>query len=156
MSGNRWNFNDVKRKLAESKRNVPIILSKQTENHFTQSFTKGALDENKWPEVQRRTPGTKAYKYKAKGISLSSWRRNPILVGTGNLRRKVSRSIHEVGWKRIRLVVDLPYAKIHNEGGMAGRNHASKIPARPYMKQTRTLTTMQNKTIETEVNKIWK
>ena len=27
----------------------------------------------------------------------------------------------------------LPYAAIHNEGGMAGRNRSAEIPARPYM-----------------------
>ena len=49
---------------------------------------------------------------------------------TGNLRRKVARSISDARWDKVRLVVDLPYAEYHNEG-------TDNIPARPYMKQTK-------------------
>jgi phage gpG-like protein len=33
----------------------------------------------------------------------------------------------------VSVVSDLPYAAIHNFGGQAGRDHASTIPARPFL-----------------------
>lgn len=141
-----WGFDSVKLKIAETKRVLPVMLAKQAENHFTESFSKGALDEYKWKEVQRRIPGTKAYKYPLKkGLTR---RKKPILVMTGNLRRKVSRSISDARWDKVRLVVDLPYADVHNEG-------SEKITARPFMKQTNKLTTMQVDLINKETDKIW-
>ena len=99
-----WGFDKIKQNIAQSKRVLPVKLAKQAENHFTESFSKGRLDEYKWKEVQRRIPTTPAYKYpKKKGLSR---RRNPILVMTGNLRRKVARSISDARWGKVRLVVD--------------------------------------------------
>lgn len=151
-----FNLQQVRANLLRTQREIPLRLAKMTEKHFAESFSKGALDEYKWAEVDRRIPGTKAWKYKRKGISLQTQRNAPILVQTGNLRRKVNRSIHTVTPNQIRLVVDLPYAKIHNEGGMAGRNHAAKIPARPYMVQTKVLTQMQTELITKYMNQIWR
>ncbi len=151
----RFNLQQVKANLERTKRELPIKLSAQAENHFAEAFDKGGLDENKWKEVNRRIDGTKEFKYKPKGISLSAHQSNPILVGKGTLRRKVARSAVERTFQRIRLQVDLPYASIHNEGGQAGRNHASTIPARPFMKQTTTLTSMQTELIREYMDKIW-
>jgi len=153
---NSFNFEKVRANLLRTQREIPLRLAKQAEKHFAESFSKGRLDEYKWKEVDRRIPGTKTWKYKPKGVSISAHRSNPILVQSGNLRRKVNRSIHTVRPDMIKLVVDLPYAAIHNEGGMTGRNHASQIPARPFMKQTKTLTKMQTELITTYMNKIWR
>ena len=143
---NKFNFDNVKANLARTKRELPIVLSKLTENHFTESFTKGALDEHKWPEVKRRIPGTPEYKYpKKKGLSR---RTSPILVRAGALRRKVSRSITDATWQRVRLAVDLPYAEVHNKGD-------DHIDARPYMIQTKTLERLQLKEINAQMKKIW-
>lgn len=153
---NGFNLQQVKKNLMRTQREIPLRLAKMTEKHFAESFSKGALDEYKWKEVQRRIEGTPSWKYKKKGISLNTQRTAPILVQTGNLRRKVNRSIHSIKPNEIRLVVDLPYAKIHNEGGMAGRNHASAIPARPFMKQTKVLTQMQTDLIKKQMDLIWR
>lgn len=144
---NRFNFQAIRQQLEATKRVLPVLLAKQAENYFTDSFKKQALGSTTWQEVQRRTPGTYLYKYPQRPKASS--RTRPILIGTGNLRRKVSRSIHESTWRRVRLVVDLPYAKVHNDGG-------NNTPARPYMKQTTELTRMQTKLVTTTVNKIWK
>lgn len=153
---NPFKFNEVLRRMEETKRNLPVIIAKQAEAHFTDSFTKGGLDENRWPEVKRRMPNEKAYNHPVKGISLNRWHSNPILVGKGELRRKVSRSISNATWSLIRLVVDLPYAKIHNEGGRTGRGGTVEIPARPFMKQTPILRRLQIETIKKEISRIWK
>lgn len=152
----QWNLNEVQKRLAQTKRELPIRLAKQAENHFTDAFSKGRLDDKVWSNVNRRIPGTKEFKYKIKGISQQAKRSNPILVGNGILRGRVSNSIKEASWGNIKLVVDLPYAKIHNEGGQAGRNLSVTIPARPYMVQTSNLTQMQTKLITDTLNKIWK
>lgn len=143
---NRFNFQEVRSKLARTKRELPIVLSKLTENHFTESFEKGALDEHKWPEVKRRIEGTPEYKYpKKKGLSR---RTSPILVRTGTLSRKVSRSITNASWQQVRLAVDLPYAEAQNKGN-------ANIEARPYMIHTKTLENKQLKTIDHQMSKIW-
>lgn len=153
----RWRFDEALRNLKSVEMRVPGLLARQAQDYFTNSFRKSRLgEEYKWPEVQRRIAGTKAYKYPPKGSRLTAWRHNPILVGNAVLMKKVASSIREVSWRRIRLVVDgLEYAEIHNEGGYAGRGHKARIPKRSYMKQTRELTNKQIDLIKRETIKIW-
>jgi phage gpG-like protein len=147
MASSKFNFDRVKANLARTKRELPIVLAKLTENHFTDSFKKGALDEHKWEEVQRRINGTPEYKYpKKKGLSR---RTSPILVRSGSLRTKVSRSITNATWQQVRLAVDLPYAEAQNNG-------TDHIVARPFMIQTNALEKEQLKVINDQMIKIWK
>ncbi len=149
MATNRkFNFDLIKRNLEQTKRELPVVLAKQAENYFTDSFKKGALgSENKWPEVERRKVGTSAYKYpKTKGLSR---RTSPILVRRAILRRAVSNSIRNANWNQIKLTVDLPYAMFNQEG-------TDTIPARPFMKQTNELGNLQKTTITKTMNRIWK
>jgi hypothetical protein len=146
---NPFKFDVVKAKLEETKRVLPVVIAKQAEQHFTEAFDKGGLDKNKWAESKRRIAGEPAYKAKPRGISMQRWHSNPTLVGvTGALRRKVSRSIMNATWANIKLVVDLPYAKYHNEQG-AGKEW------RPFMIQTPELEDKQQKTIKEKMDKIW-
>jgi phage gpG-like protein len=156
---NKFNFHHIKLQIAQTKRELPVLLANQAQNYFTETFTKGGIGDEKWKEVNRRTPDTNEYKYpKFKGLQR---RTSPILSGAGwrirggELRRRVARSIVNAQWQQIRLVVDLPYAEIHNKGGQAGRNHATTIPARPFIKQTRELGVMQERTIKKTMDKIW-
>jgi len=144
---NPFLFDQVRNRLAITKRVLPVKLANQVERHFTEAFDKGGLDEYRWQEVKRRIPGENAYKYpKKKGLSR---RTKPILTMSGTLRRKVSRSIVSSTWSSILLQVrDLNYAKRHNEG-------LDGMPARPFMKQTVVLTTMQKTLIDDEMKKIW-
>lgn len=149
---NKFNLHIVKAKLAQTKRELPVTLAKQAVNYFTDTFTNQGIAGKKWQEVQRRTPGTKEYKYpKFKGLQR---RTSPILVGKGwkkrggKLRRKVSRCITNKTWDMVRLAVDLPYAEAQNDG-------TDTIPARPYMKQTPELEKEQIKTINTYIDKLW-
>lgn len=145
-----FNFGLVRAKLEQTKRELPIKLAKQAENHFTEAFTKGRLDDKDWKEVKRRDSSDKTFGYKIRGVSLKAKQTNPILVLRGNLRQKVSRSTQEVSWPRTRLVVDLDYAAAQNEG-----NPSRNLVARPYMVQTSTLTTMQRQMIDLYMMKIW-
>jgi hypothetical protein len=145
-----FNFAQIKANLALTKRVLPIVLAKQAENHFTEAFAKGGLDEYKWSEVNRRIRGTREYRYPSKPKASS--RTSPILVRTGNLRRKVSRSIKVQSWPTVKLQVDTGGKYNYAEAVFKG---TSNMPARPNLVQTKVLTTMQNQLITTEVDKIW-
>lgn len=55
---------------------------------------------------------------------------NAILIKSGALRRSIRSDVHGL---TITVSSNLPYAQIHNEGGMAGRGKKSRIPQRQYM-----------------------
>ena len=142
-----FNLRQVRANLEATKRILPVKLAKLTENHFTQAFALGRLDDKIWPEVNRRKPGTKEYKYpKLRGLSR---RTSPILVRTGNLRRKTSKSIANATWAEVKLINDAPYAKAQNEG-------TDTIPARPFMIQTDNLTKLQKAEIDKQIMNIWR
>lgn len=141
----KFKLDVVRQKLDEANSRIPRLLSKHAENYFVASFAKQSFNHDAWQEVKRRIPGTDEYKYpKERGLSR---RTKPILVGTGRLRRAVSNSTRTMTPKQVRLVVDLPYAKNHNEG--------DTVPQRQFIGQTPELTRQQKDIIENEVNKIW-
>ena len=55
------------------------------------------------------------------------------------------------GW-RMMIGSNVPYARIHELGGMAGRGHKTKIPKRPYV---RTALVSQAEKIRTELAGMW-
>ena len=158
-----FNFKEIKKQIEHSNREIMTVLANQAQNYFVSSWRKQGFDGKAWNEVQRREPGTKAYKYpKKKGLQR---RTQPILVGAGyksrggTLRRAVSNMARtaEISTGKLRMIVDLPYAKAMNEGtDNAGRGHHTTIPARTYAKQTVELTGMQEKKITQIIDKIWK
>ena len=146
-----FNIAAVRRNLEQTKRELPVKLAKQAEAYFTGAFSRGGMEgEQPWQEVQRRIPGTRAWKYpKKRGLSR---RTRPILIGeTASLRRRTANSAREARWGYVRLVVEHPAAEVHNEG-----DEARGIPARPYMKQTPALASKQEKMITTYMDKVWK
>jgi len=135
---NKFNFEEVQKRLIGAERETLVLLSNQAQNYFLSSFRKQGFDGKTWQEVQRRDPSTKAYKYpKTKGLQR---RTSPILVGAGfrvrggKLRRAVSSIARTAeintssggGNSRLRMVVDLPYAKIQNEGGTIKKGASRK------------------------------
>jgi hypothetical protein len=156
----KFNFEQVKIKIRESEREALVLLSNQAQNYFLDSFAKQGWDGQQWQEVKRRQPGTPEYKYPAKkGLQR---RTNPILTGSGyktrggTLRRAVSNMARtsEIspsaggGVSNLRMIVDLPYAEILNEGG-------KNMPKREYVGQTTELTRMQHDKIEQIFKKVW-
>jgi hypothetical protein len=132
MTLSKFNFDTMKVKLEKSRRDLLVLLSNQAQNYFSDSFKKQGFNGEKWKEVQRRNsdinPKTgkqySAYLYpKKKGLQR---RTSPILVGAGYkhrggvLRRAVSNMARtaEINNDKLRMIVDLPYAKIQNEGGI--------------------------------------
>ena len=146
MAKSKFNFDKVLSKMEAVKNQLPRLLAKQAENYFTASFSNQGFNHKAWKEVKRRIEGTNEYKYpKRRGLSR---RTKPILVGTGALRRATSNSTRTLYPKFIRLVVDLPYAAVHNEGG-------ENTPKRQFMGQTKELTQKQIKLIEGKIDEVW-
>ena len=129
-------------------------MSNQAQNYFLSSFKNQGFDGQQWQEVKRRTPGTPEYKYpKTKGLQR---RTSPILTGAGyrirggTLRRAVSSMARtsEISQNKLRMIVDLPYANILNEGG-------KNMPKRQFVGQTSELTKMQHDKIEDIFKRVW-
>ena len=132
MSASSLNFSQVRQKLEQSQRELLVLLPNQAQNYFLSSFKNQGFDGQPWKEVQRREDGTKAYKYpKSKGLQR---RTSPILVGAGykvrggTLRRAVSNMSRtaQIRTNGFRMIVDLPYAAIHNEGGTINKGASSR------------------------------
>jgi len=159
----KFNFEQVREQLQQTKRELIILLSNQAQNYFLSSFRKQGFDGEAWEEVQRRDSGINpktgkgysAYLYpKGKGLQR---RTSPILTGAGwkvrggTLRRAVSnmaKTAH-VYQSSFKMIVDVPYAGYLNEG-------TPKMPQRQFVGQTAELTQMQEKKIIQIVDRIWK
>lgn len=136
----KFTFDRVYRALDEVKRTLPEKCANLARNHFSKSFIEQGWEGKPWKEVNRRIPGTVEYKYpKKKDLGR---RRRPILVGKGStkLRRAVANSIRVMSFPTVRLVVDLPYARRHNEG-------LDGMPQRKYFGNSKKLHEAQQKLI---------
>lgn len=132
MPAYHLSLDTVRQKLAQSQRELLVLLPNQAQNYFLSSFKKQGFDGQPWKQVQRRDPDTNAYKYpKKKGLRR---RTSPILVGAGyrirggTLRRAVSNMARttQTRGNGFRMIIDLPYAKIHNEGGTINKSATSR------------------------------
>jgi len=150
----KFNFEQVKKNLERSRRELLVLLSNQAQNYFVSSFQKQGFDGSDWKNVQRRIEGTKAFKYpKSRGLQRRS---SPILVGAGykvrggTLRRAVSSMARTTQMTSggFRMVVDVPYAGYLNEG-------TDKMVKRQFVGQTAELTKMQNDKINEVISRIW-
>jgi len=149
---NRFKFDEVIKKLAEQKINVPVKIAEASVYYFLSSWDKQGFGGNSWQEVKRRQSGTKAYKY-----GTPAARTRGILIGKGvsSLKHAVKDSKVQADWNLIKLVVDLPYAKVHNEGLRAGRGAGFKMPKRQFMGQTAELKDIQMRIIKENMDRIW-
>gem|GEM_PF-1172975 len=157
----KFNFQEITKRLQAGERETLVLLSNQAQNYFLSSFKNQGFDGKPWQEVQRRIEGTNAYKYpKTKGLQRHT---SPILVGAGfkirggTLRRAVSSMADTAqittsgggGTSKLRMVVDLDYAKYNNEGG-------GHLPKRQFVGQTAQLTEMQLAKIKEITKRIFK
>jgi phage gpG-like protein len=148
----RFKFDLIGEDIKKGSTNMMREIAMANKNYFLQSFKRSGFDGHKWQEVQRRIPGTKAYKYPAKkGLRR---RTRPILVGKGSLRRAVNSSLKSVTPNRIRFSVDLPYAAIHNEG-LKMRN-GGMMPKRQFMGNSKEMDKTNKKIIKKYVDRAFK
>lgn len=132
--------------IAKMKRELPVLLANQAQNHFVDAFRTQGWEGEAWKEPKRRIPGTPEYKY-PKNKDLGR-RTRATLVKTGALRRATGMSIRVVSFVKTELVVALPYAKYLNEG-------TAHIPKREFIGQSKKLTGMQIDKINEYFKKVW-
>ena len=146
---NKFGFDRVQANIKAMKEDMPKVLANQAQTFFVKSWANQGWEGQKWQEVQRRTKDTAAYKYPGKkGLGR---RTRAILVGSGSgrLRRAVATSIRSRQFNNIRLIVDLPYAEVINDG-------SKNMPKRTFMKDSPTLRAMQETKIKDFMDKLWK
>lgn len=141
---------------------IDIMIA--TKQYFGEGFDKEQLGGEKWDEVARRTPGSNFNKARVvSGINQPSgkpfiadqgddWATRKILQGTtGRLRYKTVKansSITNDGQTSV-MFNPVPYAGYVNDG-------TPYMPARPFMKQTDDLTTIQLTILKNTTGKTWK
>ena len=151
MGKDRFRFDLIGEDLKKGSTAMMREIAMANKNEFLNSFKTQGWDGKRWEEVQRRIPGTKAYKYpKKKGLRR---RTRPILVGKGALRRAVNSSIKSVTPNRVRFQVDLPYAAIHNEGSNVGGKGRRPMPKRQFMGDSPKLNRLNKSIIQKHVSK---
>ena len=145
---NKFEFDKVIKKLKQAKVNVPVRIANVARKYFVNTFQVSGFDKKKWEEVDRRIPGTSAYKYPQKPKASS--RTSPILVRTGKLRREVNNSIRSTTWNEIKLGVSdaTPYAQYLNEG-------TDKMEQREFMGNSKELNDLIKNELKTQIKKIF-
>ncbi len=119
--------------------------------HAEENFQREGLGGRPWKEVQRRKPGTAAYRSNAKHHPARLTRK--ILTGdTGDLGRSLQA---EYGKGTVTIFSDKIYAKVHNEGLHAGRGAGFTMPKRQFLSDGKMLTDIVKETIAGEYNKIF-
>lgn len=97
-------FEKIYKELKKVYQNIPNKIAVVAQQHFEESFEKRGYNETpfeKWK--QRKNPNNKKNKGRA------------ILVQSGRLSKSIR--IISVSSTNIKIGTDVPYAKIHNEGG---------------------------------------
>jgi phage gpG-like protein len=133
---------------------LPVQLANQAQNYFVASWKQQGWDGKVWETPKRKIEGTSEWKYpKKKGLGR---RTRATLVQTGALRQATANSIRSkvFGSRGIRLVVDLPYAKMHNDGGTHIVS-AHAMPQRKFMGDSPILRAKQIIKIKQFTDKVW-
>lgn len=125
----RFNIKRKQKQHSAVVKRIGVLIANEAVNLSKSNFdVQGFQDTGteKWKEVKRRTPGTKAYRSASKGKG--SGQTSPILVRTGKLKRSIRyRLIQNIsGDVDITIFADIAYAKYHNEG-------TRTIPRRRFM-----------------------
>lgn len=140
----RFKFDKVLNKFEGLKQNLPVKLANQAQNFFVDGWKKQGWESD----------GLQPWKPRRDMTSKSS-RGRAILVKSGALRRAAGQSIRLQSFALVKLVVALPYAKVHNEGLRSGRGKGFIMPKRKFMGDSKTLRKQQRILIDTEIKKIW-
>jgi len=145
------------------KQDVPRIIKVEGLNHFEESWdNQGFTDSTlkKWDA--RREP---AKKFRKDGKALKSYKKwaaknkgRAILVSHrtdtrgGHLKDSIKA---EIKGNSVIFSTDKPYAKVHNEGGKAGRGKGFIMPKRQFLGASKTLNDKIMDRINTEISKIF-
>jgi phage gpG-like protein len=103
-------FLKYKTRIENALDTIATKIGNEAVNQFQRNFEQQGFNGEKWKEVQRRTPGTNAYKYPKRGRAK---RTRGILIQTGTLLRSI-RVIRKTSDSVTIGFID--YGKYHNEG----------------------------------------
>lgn len=142
-------------------------------NHFTNSFREqGFTDEGFSPWKRRRNKDSKrgrqfkkvsvydedtyeTHTFKRKLTEVRSVKNRAILVKSGRLRRSL-RS-RRLGNLAVKILTDVPYARVHNNGERSGRGKGFMMPKRQFIgysgKLNRQIIAFLDKNIKQQFNK---
>ena len=139
----KFNFDQVIKKLEQAKSSLPKVLANDTKKFFLASWQKQGWDDG----------GVKAWAPRKYNKNKRSAGR-AILVKSGALRRAVNASLKSATFDSIRFVVDSPYAKVHNDG-LPMRN-GKPIQRRQSVGDSASLRKIQKEKIQKSIDKIFK
>lgn len=148
MADTKFKFEALKARIVKMKEVLPVQLAAQAQSYFVGSWAAQGWDGAGWKTPLRRVEGTPEWKYpKKKDLGR---RTRATLVKTGTLRRAVNNSIRSqvFGQNGIRLLVDLPYADVHNSG-------LGDMPKRKFMGDSPILRLKQIEKIKKFTDNVW-
>ncbi len=124
-----------------------IVIAQAKEN-----FQKESFEGKPWKEVQRRTPGTSAYRYNKEHHPKRLIRK--ILTGdTGDLGRSIKAKYDKAS---VTIFSDNNiYAKVHNEGLRAGRGAGFIMPRRQFLGDSPKLREQINEQISDKIKELF-
>ncbi len=111
-------LSDLKNILQRIKNEVPNKVAQAVQNHFLDNFKKESFDGQAWQKRKNQDEG-----------------RN-LLVKSGALRKSIR--IARATWQKIVIASDVPYAQIHNEGGITHPTVTPKMRAFAWQKYKQT------------------
>lgn len=145
------------RSIANSiKKDLPRIVGVEGNNFFEDSWRRqGWKDRSVEPWKPRKAPPklTKTGKISKAYLNWKRKNNRPILYSHAGDRKgtHLKDSIRVIkGIGRVTFATDKPYAKVHNEGGRAGRGKGFRMPKRQFMGRSRAL----DRRIGIQVNKL--
>ena len=105
-------------------------------NHFTRSFSNGGFTDESFAPWKKRKRGVDTYKRSRRGDSgvKSLGIDRGILIGkagAGRLRRSIRSK--RFGFLSVKILTDVPYASVHNNGERSGRGRGFKMPKRQFI-----------------------
>lgn len=127
------NLDEYKRKFKQAQKNALEVIARETINQAHDAFdNEESPSGQKWDEVQRRIPGTAAYKYPKRKKAHQT--RNILVGGGKGGRMKNSIRIIEAASDSVAVGTDKPYAATHNEGGQVNTGDTSfMMPKRTFL-----------------------
>lgn len=148
-----------------------ILIGNEAKNFFVNTFREqGFQDQTFQPWKRRKIKDSKRGRYqywqeqgtddkagkrhRVKGTVRSVKMGRAILVDSGDLRRSIVREPVNKSQLQVKISTDLPYAKIHNEGGTM--KNGGKMPKRQFMGDSYKLNELCKKIIVSQLDKIFK
>jgi phage gpG-like protein len=143
---NKFNFKKIEQGGRTAMERSIILIGNEAKVFFVNSFRLQGFEDR---SVQKWTPRKKQDK-KRSGRA--------ILVDSGDLRRSIIREPVNKSQLSVKISTDLPYAKIHNEGGMgnAWGRAPFKMPKRKFMGDSYKLNENCKKIIVSQLDRIFK